>query len=243
MSTLHVVLLAVFTVVAASLIFHSWRRRWLAERLAAENRSLADEGRSALDLFHDYANLAELIQRSARESDELDPAELRRRLASIREASRLLHTSYREAAGQRVERRAASEVVDAYARLISMAGTDVELELEGTLPYEGAPMHVVRVVENLLENAAREAALAGEPAIRVALTDARLEVENRVRDPSILDEAIYEAGVSSSGSTGLGLALARESAAAIGWTLDHRVDGDRVVFAVTARGGAARDAG
>lgn len=105
----------------------------------------------------------------------------------------------------------------------------IDLEVQGDLPHGGQADGVVRLVQNLLINAVRETQRAGG-GVAICLRDGELTVSNRVCDACVMDESIYERGVSGADSSGVGLAIARQMATQIGWELDHRVEGEHVTF-------------
>ncbi len=92
-------------------------------------------------------------------------------------------------------------------------GTDLELRGDGHLEVDAALVR--RALENLVRNAAREAA-----RVRVSIIDGGLTVDDD--GPGVAADqrhTVFQAGVSGHGGTGLGLALARRVAEAHGGSL------------------------
>lgn len=87
-------------------------------------------------------------------------------------------------------------------------------------------------MQNLLANAVREAAAAGGE-VRVDLADDVLRVTNPLAAGAAPPEGLWDEGVSGGGSTGLGLTIARDLAAKIGWRIRHETEGREVSFVVT----------
>ena len=114
--------------------------------------------------------------------------------------------------------------------LLRSQKTPIHLEVTGVLHYGGADIDALRVVQNLLVNAVREAARA-EGEVRVELADGVLRITNPVAHG--VPARLWEEGVSGASSTGLGLTIARDAARKIGWQLRHELDGSRVSFVVT----------
>lgn len=93
-----------------------------------------------------------------------------------------------------------------------------------------------RIVENLVSNALRH----GSSAPRIALSDEPerpvLRIENRVERPEAIDvehlfDRFYRADTArQGGGSGLGLATAAKLAAAMGMSLEARVDGERLTI-------------
>ncbi|WP_143786069.1 HAMP domain-containing sensor histidine kinase [Olsenella sp. An290] len=114
-------------------------------------------------------------------------------------------------------------------------GWEPDVRLDRTSPALAAPDALARVIDNLLENALAHG--SGAPLVHVAGT--ALTVRNPVApadaarlDPARLTERFYQGDASrASGGTGLGLAVARALAEAMGGSLLVGVsDGDAPLF-------------
>lgn len=109
------------------------------------------------------------------------------------------------------------------------------LSVNGSLPYAGRSQDVSRVVQNLLHNAAREAAHAGGE-VDVRLTDEALRISNALRRGTELTDKIFKRGESgyrasgASGASGVGLFEARRLASTLGWTIRFETEGTLVHF-------------
>lgn len=214
------------------------RRADEAERSAAEVTARAEEAQRLAEgadgVAHDIANLLSGAFANLHDFEEdEDPAALDERMGIVSTALR--------SAGDMLDALRAS--VEARSRQTTTRGhvlfqaallqhkARFRKTVTGDLDHGGKSVSAGRVVQNLLCNAADEAALAGGPVV-VELTDHHLTVSNRVRTPESLTDDIYERGESGHGSSGVGLAVAVAEAALIGWTISHTVDGDTVTFEV-----------
>jgi signal transduction histidine kinase len=107
--------------------------------------------------------------------------------------------------------------------------------MTGDFDHGGTTEDALRIVQNLLFNAVREAKSIGGKSmimIKVHVDDRSLRITNMVRDPALLDERIWQLGTSHHDSSGVGLASVREVAAQIGWSVRHEVVGNEVTFIV-----------
>jgi len=235
MTFLHSLLLAAFALGAATSIFWMWRMRWAAERRVSEQSFLVEIGRNADDLAHDLSHLVGLIQLNLFVADVGDPQQQREILEDLKESSTMLYSMFRELRGRRVSDRAVAtpeRSLRTLAQLVERTGVVVALRVEASLAHGGAPLTFLRLIENLILNAAREATLAGESRVDVFMNESRLEVGNRLRDEPHPREAVVASSPGREGSPGRGLAIARASARAMGHVLSHHVDEDYLVFVV-----------
>lgn len=241
MMGLNIVVLSLFGAALGGVVWWVWTQRQQAERQrqeAEERARMAQElariGRSVQGIAHDISNLTTVVASSAAEFGSVSPQEIPdmvRELsvaaASIRKLSDALHGKKRPGGEpSTVEGIARMEVA-----LHRREGLTIYFTADGDFPFAGDDVDAVRVVQNLVANAAREATAAGGE-VRVRLSRAGLRVTNRVRDPSALDDRIYADGVSGSGSTGMGLANAVAAARRVGWRIRHEVQGADVTFVV-----------
>jgi signal transduction histidine kinase len=125
--------------------------------------------------------------------------------------------------------------------LVQRTGVDVDLRLSGDLPFDGDDVDALRVVQNLMFNAARESRQHRDACVSVALHRGELRISNPCGADVVLDDSIYDAGTSHRGSTGLGLWSARDAARRLGWKVRHEVAEGRVTFVVVPH--ASDDAG
>ena len=230
-----------FALLSAGAIWWSWRKRFEAEALAEsarlearENRELADAGRSARALAHDLGNLVAILHLNLQQLDCSEQEKARETVEDVQRAALAVHRMF---AGWRSGKTRASSgssavMLTTLCGLVSRTGIEIESRVQGSLPFEGADEDVVRVLENLLLSAGREAIRAGDPRVEVNMSDDQLRVVSRIRDAERLDERIHEGGRSFQFSTGRGLELAREAASRVGWRLVHAVDDERVTFVV-----------
>lgn len=235
MTLFHGGLLALFAVATAGALVWTWRERWLAERRAAERARHAAIQRVD-DLAHDLSNLIGLIQINAVMASSVADEERDAVFDDLRHSAALLRGLFNElrgSLGNDGEDPSCEHVVRTLAGLIERTGVETRIEVDESFDLAGAaPIDFLRLTENLLVNAAREAARSGEPEVWLRMSSARVEVRNRLRDSSTVDPRIYESGVSRVGSTGRGLAIARASAEALDCALRHEVDGRYVCFTV-----------
>jgi len=121
--------------------------------------------------------------------------------------------------------RIAREMVETQSPLARERGVELTLEAQGSLPVPGERDELLRVVENLVENAVKYGGSGGRVAVSVArlveppLRRARIVLAVRDEGPGIapehiprLTERFYRVDVASSrdqGGTGLGLAIVK----------------------------------
>ncbi|MCA9607732.1 MAG: HAMP domain-containing histidine kinase [Myxococcales bacterium] len=234
MTYLQGALLAVFALGAGSALFWTWRKRWAAEQRAKEQAALAAVGRNVDELAHDLSNLIGLIHLNLRMAPMVDEEDRDEVLADLGHSAEMVYAMFRRIRGRSEDLEGASpeQLLQTLTHMVRRTGVEVTLDIEAPLRAEGSPLAFLRLAENLLMNAAREATLAGVPRLRVRMTEASLEVENPIRSATSLDDSIYESGVSRSGSTGRGLAIAKAAADALGCALTHHVEGRMVTFVV-----------
>ncbi len=245
MTYLQGALLALFALGTGTALFWTWRKRWAAERRAREQAALAEVGRNLEELAHDLANLVGLLHLNLRMAPIVDDADREEVLADLGHSAEMVYAMFKRIRGTAADMEGTSSerILETLTHLVRRTGVDVEVAVEAPLETGGPPLAFLRLAENLLMNAAREATLAGDPRIEVRMTEHALEISNAIRTGAgSLDDSIYESGVSRSDSSGRGLAIAKASADALGCELSHRVEGDRVTFAVRAGARSAIEA-
>ncbi len=215
-------------------------RRRADERFREQLAALSHDIRTPLAGAQGYLQLARRTADPERAARYLEGAE--KRLAAMRVLVDDLFTYARAAdpswRPELVPCDLAVTVTDALAARyedFSARGWDPDVRLGRSEPVLAAPDALTRVVGNLLENALAHG--SGAPLVR--LEGAALTVENPVApedaariDPARLTERFYQGDASrSAGGSGLGLAVARSLAEAMGGTLTVGVDaGDAPFF-------------
>ena len=237
----------VFTLFALALgagIWWTWREREaarkhaeLAERQAATNAELAVLGERVKAVAHDVDNLFAILLSNLSSANALPPDELREVLSDVQRAtssaSRMMRAIRNAKVGPGGER-SVEPIVQLVAALLSRGDVQIEVEHKGKLTYVGSEEDALRVIQNLVVNATREARSIEGAKVRIVVDDGALRVTNPTRTPeALLGDDIYEGGVSRAQSSGLGLAIVKQRAAAIGWGVHHRVQCGEVCFSVT----------
>ena len=235
------IVLSAFALTSAWAIWWTWRRRFEAEQRAAgarleaeSNRELADAGRAASDLAHDLGNLIAILHLNLQQLDWHSREAARETVQDVQNASIAMYQvfeQWRGGAGQ-LELPSSALFLQTLASLLGRTGLDVELRVESTLHYEGSDEDVVRVLENLLLNAGREAVRARDPHVAVEMTREHIRISNRVLEADQLEQRLGGDAVSQEGTTGRGLSIARSAAARVGWRIVHTVVDERVTFIV-----------
>ena len=232
--TTEVVLFTVFGLLLGGLAFWTWQQRQQAERQARMNEQLATMGKEVRSIAHDMNQLFSVILPNLQVARDASPDELPEVLRSIERAAETANTLVQALKGQQrsdaTGRASAEGIVRLAIALLRGQKTPIHLKVSGVLHYRGADIDALRVVQNLLFNAVREAARTGG-AVNVGLSDARLRVTNPIEGAP--PARLWDAGVSGRGSSGLGLSIAREAANKLGWRVHHEVAGSELTFVVT----------
>jgi signal transduction histidine kinase len=231
---LEVALFTVFALLLGTVTWWSWKQRLQAEKQAATSAELAGLGREVRGIAHDLSNLLSSLEpnlRSAIESHELEP-EMLEDVERATSAAKSLVDVIRHKPRDATKPASVEGIARLVASLLKRQYPEIYVVAEGELFYLGTDGDALQVVQNLVLNAVREATAVGKGSVQIRIVDGGLRITNRVRSPSQLDGRIYDERVSHSGSSGLGLGIARAAAARIGWTLRHEVNGDRVTFVV-----------
>jgi signal transduction histidine kinase len=230
--------MALFTAFALLLCFVMWwvwKQRQIALRQAAMDEKLTILGRGVRDFAHDLLNSLHVMRvriEQAREGqtelvDLLDGLDQTTRSAQV-----LVHAMRGDQESVSISTKSAEGAVRLAVALLGGSGVPIEVTVGGTLWFRGTDVDALRFFQNLLANAVREAGEIEGGTVHVTIADGLVRMTNPVRDPTLLDDTIYEEGVSHSGSAGLGLAVAREVAGRLGWRLRHEVVDQEVTFLV-----------
>lgn len=236
-----VALFTAFALVLGLVLFRVWRDRTLADERAAANEERAALAEAVQAIAHDLDNLFGILLGNLSTAHDLPPDELDEALHDVERAAgtaKLLVRALRGDAMGEAADEPVSGIVRVLVALHRRRGAAIQARTNGDLLYTGKSADAFRVIHNLLANAVREAGTipGGEVALEVRAGE--LRITNPVRDASKLDDSIWTRGVSGARSSGLGLAIARESAARIGWRLRHDVDASSVCFVIEAEQGA-----
>jgi signal transduction histidine kinase len=239
----------VFTLFAIALgwaIWWTWRQREaarkhaeLAEKQAATNAELAVLGERVRAVAHDVDNLFAILLSNLSSADALPPEELREMLSDVQRAtssaSRMIRAIRNAKVGPGGER-SVEPIVQLVAALLARGEVPIEVEHKGMLTYVGSEEDALRVVQNLVVNATREAKSIDGARVRIVIEEGSLRVTNPTnKSAALFGEAIYEDGVSGNASSGLGLGIVKQRAEAIGWGVQHRVALGEVCFSVTRK--------
>lgn len=236
-----VIVLSSLAVSSAAAIWWTWRGRFVAERRAdlaqkeaSANRELADAGRAADDLAHDLGNLVAVLHLNLHVLDWSEREKAREAALDVQTAAFAVYRMFAAWRGERTESAAGSSafLLTTLCSLVSRTGIHIEPRIEAPLAFEGVDEDVVRVLENLLITASREAIRAGEPHVDVEMSADALRIANRVLEPERLDERIEQQAAGPEGWTGRSVTIAREAAARVGWRIVHAVDEERMTFVV-----------
>jgi signal transduction histidine kinase len=229
-----VILFSAFGLLLGGLAFWMWQQRQQAERQARMNEQLATMGREVRSIAHDMNQLFSVILPNLQVARDASPDELPDVLRSIERAAETANTLLQALKGHaRTDpkgRASAEGIVRLAIAMLRSQKTPIHLEIVGVLHYCGADIDALRVVQNLLFNAVREAARS-EGEVHVELSDDMLRVTNPL--DRALPARLWEAGVSGGSSSGLGLSIARDAASKLGWRVRHELNGKEVSFVVT----------
>ena len=230
-----VLVFASFSILLGFTVWWVWREREQARFRAETNEELARLGARVRTVAHDLDNLFSIVLANLSSAPDLPDHELKEMLADVERAalsaSRMVR-GIRARASVRVG--SAEPIVRLAVALVQRSGIPIELRVEGEFTFRGAETEAYRVVQNVMVNAVRETMMHPDGRIDVVVDERGIRVTNPTRDPSSLDASIYAAGKSGAGSTGLGLSIAHDNAASIGWTIAHELDGHLVTFVIAA---------
>lgn len=205
-----------------------------ARREMRASRELADAGRAARDLAHDLGNLVAVLHLNLQQLDWDEREKARQTVDDVQQAALAVYRMFAEwrGGGRRAPPGSSAVLLTTLSGLLGRTGIEIVPRIDSALPFVGRDEDVVRVLENLLLAASREAIRAGDPRVVVEMTSEQLRIESRIREPERLEQRIYEEGGSFEGSTGRGLTIAREAAARVRWHIVHAVDQEGVAFVV-----------
>jgi two-component system, OmpR family, sensor kinase len=191
----------------------------LLDRVA---RAIRDEQRLTAELAHEIRTPLTAIRGSAELALLRDPAEpgLRTDLTEIADGSRRLAqvvTALLELARNPEALQATARPEAAIAQVSALVPAPIRVEVTGSAPPVAGPLALVtRALAPLVENAGQHA----REQVTIGLR-ARDLIEIAVRDdgpgvPAHLRASVFEPGVSTGGSSGLGLGIARRIARSLG---------------------------
>lgn len=229
-------LFSTFGLMLGLLVWWTWRQRELARQQTAMMETLAEVGKTAKGIAHDLDSLVGNLRMNLQLAHQLPPSDAQESLADAEKAAegaaQLVQALRGRAGTKGGAPGSACRVLELAAGLLRCIGAPVETRIEGDLDYAGSEVDALRVIQNLLLNAVREAREIPGGQVLAELRSGSLRVTNPVRIGGQLDDRIYESGVSHSGSTGQGLGIALQAAARVGWTLRHEIGSGAVTFIV-----------
>jgi signal transduction histidine kinase len=234
MIELEVAIFTAFGLLLGTVAWWTWKQRLQAEKQASTSAELAGLGREVRGIAHDLSNLLAALGpnlRSAIESHEVE-SEMLDDVERATEAAQSLLDVIRGKPRDVSAPASIEGIVRFVAALLKREFPEIYVQVDGDLRFIGTDGDALQVVQNLVLNAIREASKIRGGQVQIQLSDGELRITNPVRAPALLDARIYDERVSHSGSSGLGLGIARAAAARIGWTLRHEVRGARVTFVV-----------
>lgn len=226
-----------FGLLLGALVWRMWEQRELERERAERNAQLAELGTKVDDLAHDLRTHLSTIQLDLYVASTAPPEARERAMRQAQQvvdrAAALLRGVRRAAGNEPPASRSVEDIVRGGIEMARTHGADVRLDVRRPMTFEGQEGTALRVFNNLLTNAMTAARADGGSEIHVEI-DGCIRVTNRITGPMPPGEAIYGRGVSGSGSSGVGLAIAREQAAELGWSVSHAVEDGRVTFTVAS---------
>ena len=240
MMTLAAITFALFASLLGFAIWWVWQQRELARKQAEMNAELARLGQTVRSVAHDLDNLFAIVLANLSSAESLPPHEMKEMLSDVERAATSASRLVRAMRGAKAAPHGMGSTEPILRLVVALLQRDVSIvvDVRGDMPFRGSDSDALRVIQNLLVNAMREAKTIPGSSIDVTLDRTELRITNEVRDPTFLTDHIYRPGVTGRGSSGLGLAIARDAAAAIGWSIRHEVSGGRVTFVVSPSSGA-----
>lgn len=205
-------------------------RAELAQREASANLELANAGRAAHDLAHDLGNLVAILHLNLHDFEWNERENARAAVRDVQAAALAMYGMFAAWRGESARSAAGSSafLLTTLCSLVSRTGVTVEPRIEAPLAFEGADDDVVRVLENLLITACRQAIRAGDPRVHVEMSAGELRISTRLPErPEEQPSAEARAGRAARGVT-----IARQAAARVGWRIVQTVDDERTTFVV-----------
>jgi signal transduction histidine kinase len=227
---------AAFTSFGLTLGAVAW---WTWAQRQAVTRKLDDLGREVQGIAHDLNNLVMLIPSNTRAAREAEPGELPDILLDLDNAAETVSAFAKVLRGSRTGEpgtvRSAVPLVRKAAALARAKCERIDLGVRGDIRFRGHDEDALRLVLNLLLNAAAEVRHLPRETVQIEVGRGSLRVTNRVRDPGAIDGRMFEPGTSGTGSSGLGLPIVADLALRVGWTLRHEVVGAKISFVLEER--------
>jgi len=212
-----------------------WRSRQSELARAERNEDLAQLSQTMTGISHDLQNLINSIQNNLSLAATLKPEDLLDLIGDMeraaQSASKLVQAA-RSSTAPVPSVRSMEGITRLGVALMRSEGTGILLKVEGDFQYRGTDLDALRIVQNLLANAVREARGVPGGKVTVRLDQEALQITNPTRAGQALPAAIWEAGVSLWGSTGVGLSVVREAAERIGCAVTHDTADDHVTFMI-----------
>ncbi len=223
-----------FGFMLSAIVWWTWQQRQQARAQAELNATLATLGKEVQAIAHDMSNIVGVVLTDAEAALMAPPEDLREALEAVERGAQSASSLAKALKGRPAtsdELRSAEGLVRKSVALMRSSAR-IALSVDGDMQFRGDELDVLRLVHNLLVNAAEETRQFEKSIVKVDLEEGVLRVSNQVRDPGKLDESMFLEGKSGRGSTGLGLSIARDAAGRVGWGLRFEVAGDRVTFIV-----------
>lgn len=227
---------AILTSIAVGFVWvlwHLWRSRQTELARAERNAELAQLSSTMTGISHDLQNLIGSIRNNLSLAATLRPDDLQDLIGDMERAatsaSKLVQAA-RSSTTPAVSTRSIEGVTRLGVALLRGEGIGVVLQVDGDFQYRGNDLDALRIVQNLLFNAVREARHVRGGKVTVHLEDTALHITNPTRRGLALPSSIWEPGVSLSGSTGVGLTVVREAAQRIGCAITHESSDEQVSF-------------
>ncbi|MBK8169437.1 MAG: HAMP domain-containing histidine kinase [Sandaracinaceae bacterium] len=247
--TLGFIALCAVVVAIVTVLWRVWLARHeeqvRATRAEAEAARWRKIGEGSEGVAHDVANLLSAaffdlhtLGRHVQTDPQKAQSSVERVRRALRAVSELLNALRIDLDGHQDDKQLQA-TTEGHVRLqvaLYRSQINIELMISGDLDHGGKSLSAARVIQNLFHNAVREAKIAGGE-IAVSLSNTEFTIRNRIRKGAVINDSIYERGVTGgeTRSSGLGLSLCREHADQAGWRLFHRIDGEDVTFICAMR--------
>jgi signal transduction histidine kinase len=217
-------------------VWHLWQSRQAELRRAEQNEELAQLSRTMKGISHDLQNLLGLIHSHLSQASGIKPEDLQEFINDMERAARSASKLVEAARGSEapmVSERSMEGITRLGVALMRTEAKDIHLLVDGDFRYRGTDLDAMRIVQNLLLNAVREARHVPHGHVTVRLDAESLRITNPIRRGLHLPASIWEPGMSLWGSTGVGLSVVRETATRIGLVVSHDVTEDEATFVLS----------